>query len=242
MFVILDITLIDFVVTRDPKTDGPPVFLGEAYERAIARAPRSSGGHLPHPNKIYRYELYRQILENNPSIFVLQVNNMTAPEYQLLKRDARSKGLITTAVRNGIFHAAIDDVGVERRLTDTPPPKGWFTMRHMFVGPCCIMFTNETLDDRPSLVKDILGIGEKFSKRVVVIGAMVGKAVWSCDQLKEVAKLPPMARLREEMVGVLSAPAAGIVSTLQQTPGMLVASLQQHVDAQAGGRKGEGET
>ncbi|KAJ3102308.1 hypothetical protein HDU97_000665 [Phlyctochytrium planicorne] len=201
------------------RTYALPSFTGEAAQLAMKRAPRSRNGNLPDISKIYFYEVYREIAKSR-LVVVVQGNNMTASELQSLKRDGKKAGFIVSSVRNSLFVAAQNDLADEMQQ---PQVK---RMKSLMVGPCLVLFSNATDDERPYLVKEAMGVLDKHSKKALLVGGKLDQQVVSADQLRAIVSLPPLKRLREELLGVLSTPGQRVVGLLQRNAQSLVGTLE----------------
>ncbi|KAJ3220032.1 hypothetical protein HDU67_007765 [Dinochytrium kinnereticum] len=195
-----------------------PSFVGQASKIALNRAPKSRNGNLPNISKIYYYEVYRQIAQSR-LVVVVQSNNMKAAELLSLKREGKKAGFAVSSVRNSIFVAAANDIADEKKLLGLKPFKS------LFVGPCIVLFSNALDDERPLLVKEALGVVEKHAKKALLVGGKLDKQVFSADQLRHIVSLPPLKRMREEILGLLVASGQSLVGVLGNKAQSLVGTL-----------------
>ncbi|KAJ3333438.1 hypothetical protein HDU76_008060 [Blyttiomyces sp. JEL0837] len=201
-----------------------PTLTQEEVQIALKRAPRSRNDNMVDSSKIYFYEVYRKILDNR-AVFIFQNNNMTAPEYLHFKHEFRKAGFTVNFLRNGLFGAAAFDHAADHKLGELK------NMKKLLVGPSVAVFSNASDEERPRLLAEFLALSEKFTKKTLLVGGKLDSSVLSNDQLKTVSKLPPLQRLREELLGVLSGPAVMLRSVLEQNQKVLLMSLQQHEKA-----------
>jgi large subunit ribosomal protein L10 len=213
--------------------DAAPILTSDNIQLALQRAPRSRNDNMVSTTKVYFYEIYRQILSSNRAIFVIQNNNLTAHEYKQMKLDIKKAGFTVTAVRNSVFCAAVNDFANENKL------KGIKRLKELFVGPSVVVFSNASDDEKPMIVADFFKAMEKHGKKTLVVGGRLDGVVLSCDQLKEVVKLPPLSMLRSELLGVLSQPAAMVKGVLEQNQKALMLALMSHEKSLEEGASGE---
>ncbi|KAJ3127716.1 hypothetical protein HK100_009581 [Physocladia obscura] len=108
----------------------------------------------------------------------------------------------------------------------------------LLVGPSFIVFPTASASEGPAkpaaanpLARLVAALAPEslspaVAKKTLVAGALVQNShVLSRLQLIEAAKLPTLQRSREELVGLLSAPAAQLKAVLERTPQSLVATL-----------------
>ncbi|KAI9358604.1 hypothetical protein DFJ73DRAFT_145156 [Zopfochytrium polystomum] len=120
---------------------------------------------------------------------------------------------------------------VSRRLTafEIDERLGLMPLQNALVGPCVAIFSDAE-DGRGSgeriLDRVLLAAGKPYAKKMMLVGGAIERQTFSPEQLVEVSKLPTKARLREELVGLLSSPAATLTDILEQNPKSLILSLQ----------------
>ncbi|KAJ3279240.1 hypothetical protein HK104_001621 [Borealophlyctis nickersoniae] len=221
------------------------VMTKERAEWVFANPKRSRRGNPVDHRRLFFFELYSEIIASR-ALFIVQNNNLGAPEYKALKLAFKEKGFIVCATRNRVFQAAT------RNYCEELTQKGQQavgerinTMQPFFAGSTFAVFSNKTDEQQPQLLKDFADVATKFSDKAFVVGAKYDQMVLTADTLKEVMKLPPLAKSREELVGLLSYPSQLLVSVLQRRPQELLMALDQHHKnleeaAGAGGAGGAG--
>ena len=107
-----------------------------------------------------------------------------------------------------------------RALDDTPCQN----LAPLFKGSTALVYGN--LDQTSSLLSCI-----KSEPRLCVLGGKVLDQLFTPRGLEEIAKLPPLEVLRQELVALLSLPQRHTLSLLQRTPVTLTQTLSLHVSS-----------
>ncbi|KAJ3044010.1 hypothetical protein HDV00_003539 [Rhizophlyctis rosea] len=182
------------------------------------------------------YELYSEIISSR-AVFLLQTINIGASQLKQLKLKMKEKGFVIEAgVSNRVLQKAIIDHGAElANGGNATVAERLKVFQQLVYGNCCLVSSNASDDQKPTLVKDFAAIAEEFGKKALFVGAKFDGMVLTPDTLKEVLELPSLAHLRVELVGLLSYPAQSMVSVLQRRPQELLMALAQHQKNLEGG-------
>jgi ribosomal protein L10 len=136
---------------------------------------------------------------------------------------------------NPLFHTLTNNRNdYMRSLKDEGKPYDHLkSLTHLLVGPCIALTSASTDTENPRLLHDLLSTlssptASPYAKKILLVGGAFEGTVVSAEMVKEVAKLPSMARLREEVVGVLSSPAASLAGVLEVSQKMLILNLEMH--------------
>ena len=186
---------------------------------ALKNAKRSSRGNPCDIRKTFLYEIYKDIAPQR-ALFVIQNNNLTASEYQSLKREFRAADFSVTCIQNSVFGAALEVVEPQSAI-----------FRQLLVGPTILVFSNASDTEKPLLLKDFVKAAQKFKHKTLVAGAKLDKIVLSAQMLEKVVAMPNISQLRSQLVGLLQMPGQRLVGTLQQSPMILTRLLAQHEEA-----------
>ncbi|KAI8917167.1 hypothetical protein DFJ77DRAFT_459397 [Powellomyces hirtus] len=204
----------------------------ERAREVFANAKLSRRGNPVDLRRLYLFEQYQEIVGSRV-VFVLQNNNLTSQEYNALKNDFREKGFVITTVRNKVFGAVIEK-HVQQLEAAKVGGRGLRQMKQLFAGPCCVVFSNASDLERPTMAKDFADVAARYKSKLLVVGAKFDNGVLTADTLKDVINLPPLGQLRAELVGLLSQPAQALLGLLQRTPQSLLTTLHQHEQALKG--------
>ena len=151
-------------------------------------------------------EEYKNWLDKSQAIFLLQYSKMNMKAVDEVRAKAREVGGEMHVVKNTIFGLLLDEQGVEggkKYLDDTT-----------LVG--------FAFNDAPALAKVVSDAAKTdFFK---VKGGVLGKGLLSSADVKALADTPPLPVVRAQLLGVLQAPAAKLVRTINE-PARSVASV-----------------
>lgn len=142
-------------------------------------------------------EQYRELLQQSSAIFLTQYGGMSVKELEALRikiGDAQGRINVT---KNTLLRIAMEE-------TDLTPPLDLLT------GPVATSFA---LGEAPTLAK-VLVEQAKANDKLKIIGGMLGDRPLSAAQVEALATLPSLDQLRAQILGMLNAPAQGIVSAV----------------------------
>ncbi|KAF9362975.1 hypothetical protein BGX34_005159 [Mortierella sp. NVP85] len=176
-----------------------------------------------HPDKVFLYDAYTNILNSNRILLICQHNNMSVGELINLRKDLGNAGATMTVVRLGIFSAALR----ETRYANLAP---------LVNGPTAIISCNISPEEEeaqssakvPKGLGGIRRIVEKHSK-MILLGGKVDETLVSVEDMKRIVDMPGIQVLRSQVVGLLSQAGGGrLVQLLQMNPTLLVMNLDAH--------------
>jgi large subunit ribosomal protein L10 len=134
-------------------------------------------------------------MKESKASYVMAFNNMSVKDIQDLRTEAREIGGELHVVKNTLIHLALKNINFE--------DKGFFDEASI------VAFAFE---DIPSLAKivDEASSTEKFT----IKGGFMDGAPIEVDQIKALAKLPPMPQMRAQLLALIQTPAAKLVRTI----------------------------
>ncbi|TPX38232.1 hypothetical protein SmJEL517_g00013 [Synchytrium microbalum] len=208
----------------------------------LAKPKLSQQGNPIDIKRQFLYALYTSILPKR-IVFVIQLNALSASEYQTLTREFRKRGMNILKIRLGVFRAAAKKFGQRGTMSWVPSivdphPESMYTISHkngvrlseMPVGHTAIVFADNIPESVSKVLQSVNQVVDKVKPKVFVVGAKIDCDVYSKAELDYVATLPSIKELREQLVGVLMGPGGKLVQTLQnvqETQGvMLVKTLE----------------
>ncbi|KAI8909753.1 hypothetical protein EDD86DRAFT_144958 [Gorgonomyces haynaldii] len=177
---------------------------------------KSVRGHPVPIKNTYWYNVYRNILENNRSLFIIQNNNLKAQQMQTIKATLKSKDWGLLQVHNRMFKAAVrDQFGKSEKSK----------LQVMTVGSCLLAFNNASDELRPTLLKDL---GDAVKKTDLdLMGGSLDNMLLTRDLYEQVLAMPPLSVQRQMLLGLLESPARGLIGLLGTNPSLLVGLLEQ---------------
>lgn len=154
-------------------------------------------------------EQYENWLAKSQAIFLLQYSKMNMKAVDDVRAKAREAGGEMHVVKNTIFGLLLDQRGLDGKkyLDDTT-----------LVG--------FAYNDAPSLAKVVNDAAKTdFFK---VKGGLLGKSMLSTADVKALADMPPLPVIRAQLLGVLQAPAAKLVRTINEPARGLASVVRAH--------------
>ena len=148
---------------------------------------------------------YEKWLKDSKAAYIMSYHNMSVKTIQDLRAEAREVGGELHVVKNTLMNIALDNVGLEN--------KG------VFDESSIVAFAFE---DAPSMAKII----DKASSTDIfeIKGGFMDGAAIELDQIKTLAKLPPMPQMRAQLLALIQAPASQLVRTIAE-PARQVAAV-----------------
>jgi large subunit ribosomal protein L10 len=154
---------------------------------------------------------YEGWLVKSQAVFLLQYSKMSVKAVDDMRAKAREVGGEMHVVKNTIFGLVLDQLGWEgKKYLDETTLVGF------------------AYNDAPALAKVVSDAAKTdFFK---VKGGLLSKHAISAEEIKSLAELPPLPVVRAQLLGVLSAPAAKLVRTLNEPARGLAAVIKAHSD------------
>lgn len=140
---------------------------------------------------------YRELLHNSSAVFLTQYGGMSVKEMEALRikiGDAQGRFNVT---KNTLLRIAMEEAEM------TPP-------LDLLNGQVATSFA---LGEATTLAK-ILVDQAKASDKLNIIGGMMGNQRLSKAEIEALATLPSLDQLRAQILGLINAPAQGIVSAV----------------------------
>lgn len=156
---------------------------------------------------------YENWLAKSQAVFMLQYSKMGMKEVDAVRAKAREAGGEMHVVKNTLFGIILDELGWDgKNYLDQTTLIGF------------------AFNDAPALAKVVSDAAKTdFFK---VKGGLLSKRAISAEEVKALADMPPLPVIRAQLLGVLSAPAAKLVRTINEPARGLAAVIKAHVDQQ----------
>ncbi len=142
-------------------------------------------------------EQYRELLQQSSAVFLTQYGGMSVKELEALRLkigDAQGRINVT---KNTLLRIAMEENNVA-------PPLDLLTGQ---------VATSFALGEAPTLAK-VLVDQAKANDKLKILGGMLGDRPLSPAEVEALATLPSLDQLRAQILGLISAPAQGIVSAV----------------------------
>ena len=137
----------------------------------------------------------------------VKVNDLAVLRRQLSEKDAQYK-----VVKNNLFKRALKETGYE-------------SVDEHLVGPLGVAFSGDQAGDVAKVLKEFAEKNEKFS----FLAGVLDNVVYSKEQIKKIADLPPKEVLLSQTMAMINAPARYIATGMNQ----VMASLARGIKAVA---------
>lgn len=142
-------------------------------------------------------EQYRELLQNSSAIFLTQYGGMSVKDLEALRlKISDAQGQINVT-KNTLLRVAMEQSDI------TPPTE-------LLAGQVATSFA---LGEAPTLAK-VLVEQVKANDKLKIIGGMLGDRPLTKAEVESLATLPTLDQLRAQIIGLISAPAQGIVSAV----------------------------
>jgi large subunit ribosomal protein L10 len=154
-------------------------------------------------------EQYESWLSKSQAVFMLEYSKMTMKDVDGVRAKAREIGAEMHVVKNTIFDLVLNQHGIDAKK---------YLDRSTLLG--------FAFNDAPALAKVVNDAAK--SDIFKVKGGLLGKQVMSPADVKSLADMPPLPVVRAQLLGVLSAPAAKLVRTINEPARGLAAVVKAH--------------
>ncbi len=154
---------------------------------------------------------YRELLQNSSAVFLAQYAGMSVKEMEALRvKIGDAEGRINVT-KNTLLRIAMEENELE-------PPLDLLTGQ---------VITSFALGEAPSLAK-VLVDSAKTNDKIKIIGGLLGERRLTPSEIEALATLPSLDQLRGQILGLINAPAQGIVSAVTNSVRQVVNVLDAY--------------
>lgn len=157
-------------------------------------------------------EQYVGLLNDSKAVFLTEYTGMGVKELEALRVEVRKAEGSFHITKNTLMRYALEQ-------TDNPVPAD------LLKGQTAAGFAT---GEAPTLAKAFIDYAKKEDKFVIKGGILDGK-VLTANDVKALADLPSLDQLRGQIIGLISAPAQGIVSAVTSGVRQVVNVLDAYV-------------
>jgi large subunit ribosomal protein L10 len=161
-------------------------------------------------------DLYKGWLNENNGIILTSYSGITVKELEGLRRKIREIGGEFHVVKNNLIELALEDAGIKLPA-------------EVLQGTTAIGFTSE---DVPGLAKAISDLARE-SGSMDIKGGVVDRVVYSGNQMKNLADLPPLPIIQAQLLSMIQAPASRVAMALAGSVRQLVNVTKAYADSGA---------
>ena len=142
-------------------------------------------------------EQYTDLLKNSSAIFLTQYGGMSVKDLEALRLKVSEANGQINVTKNTLLRIAME-------ANELTPPVDLMTGQ---------VATSFALGEAPTLAK-VLVDSAKTNDKLTIVGGMLGDRRLSAAEVEALATLPSLDQLRGQILGLISAPAQGIVSAV----------------------------
>lgn len=168
---------------------------------------------------------YKELLNASSGFAVVSVNGLPVTRIQALRRKLRDIGGEYRVGKNTLVIKALEQ-------------SGWTVPTDILQGQTAVVFG---MDNFPGVAKALLTWleAEKIEEaNLKVVGGVMGKSILNAGGVTDVSNLPTLPELQAQIIGLIAAPATGLVSVLQAATGGVVNFMQALEDKLNEGKEG----
>jgi large subunit ribosomal protein L10 len=140
---------------------------------------------------------YKELLQQSSAIFLTQYGGMTVKEMEALRIKLGDANGRINVTKNTLLRIALEEI-------DRVPPHALLNGQ---------VATSFALGEAPTLAK-ILVEQAKANDKLKIVGGMLGDRPLTPAEVEALATLPSLDQLRAQILGLINAPAQGIVSAV----------------------------
>jgi large subunit ribosomal protein L10 len=138
---------------------------------------------------------YKELVEQSRAIFLTEYTGMSVKGMEALRKEVRTANGAFYVTKNTLLQTALQQA-------DMPAPAD------LLIGQTATGFA---LEEVPAMAKALVDYADK-EDAFVLKGGILGDDLLSVEQIEALANLPSLDQLRAQIVGLINAPAQGIVS------------------------------
>jgi large subunit ribosomal protein L10 len=156
---------------------------------------------------------YAGLLQGTGGFVVTSYNRMTVKQVNDIRNrlaDVNGKYIVT---KNTLFTRALQD-------------SGWPVPADLLLGTTAVAFGDSNF---PAIAKAVVGLLKDYEEVLKIKGGVMEGQILNPAQVEAVSNLPSLDELRAQLAGLISQPAAGLVSVLNGGVASVAQVLQAYV-------------
>jgi large subunit ribosomal protein L10 len=161
--------------------------------------------------KTQMMQQYEDWLARSQAIFMVEYSKMGMKEVDNVRAKAREAGGEMHVVKNTLFSRVLDQRGIDAKT---------YLDKTTLIG--------FAFNDAPALAKVVTDAAKTDFFNVK--GGLLGNNAITANDVKALADMPPLPVVRAQLLGVLSAPAAKLVRTVNEPARGLAAVIKAHAE------------
>jgi large subunit ribosomal protein L10 len=160
---------------------------------------------------------YIDTLQKCQGLVISEYRGLTMPKFNKVRLKLREANAEYVVAKNTLLKIALNEVGMA-------------VPEQLLVGPVAVGFA---FGDLSSTVKALLDVS-KDEELLLLKGAIAQTNIYQQNQLKMLSELPTMDQLRASLIGMITQPAATLISLLVTPQRDVVSVIAAYVDKNGG--------
>ena len=161
---------------------------------------------------------YGNLLHSTNGIVLTAYKGLTVAQVGDMRNKLRDIGGRYVITKNTLFKIALRDAG-------------WPVPEDLLQGPVGIAVGNGNF---PAVAKMMVGFLKDYEEVLTITGGVMEGQILNAAQVNAVSNLPSLDELRAQLAGLISQPAAGLVSVLNGGVASIAQVLQAYVTKNSG--------
>jgi large subunit ribosomal protein L10 len=157
--------------------------------------------------------VYGDLLTQANGIVVTEYKNLTVAQISQMRAKLREVQGSYVITKNTLFRIALQNAG-------------WPIPDSLLAGPTGVVFGANNF---PQVAKVAVGFLKDYEGFYTIKGGVMTGTLLNASQVEAVSNLPSLEELRSQLAGLISQPAAGLVSVLNAGVGSVAQVLQAYV-------------
>ncbi len=159
---------------------------------------------------------YREWFSRSQAVILMEYTGLTMKDLDMLRTKIRESGGEFHVLKNSLARVVLQAEGL-------PVPEAYLEKSTA---------ATFAFGDAVATAKALMDASKNLSA-LKVKGGLIGKQVLNEEQVKELAKLPPLSVIRGQLLGILQAPAAKLVRTIAEPARGLAAVVRAYSEKAA---------
>ncbi len=159
---------------------------------------------------------YREWFSRSQAVILMEYTGLTMKDLDMLRTKIRESGGEFHVLKNSLARVVLQAEGL-------PVPEAYLEKSTA---------ATFAFGDAVATAKALMDASKNLSA-LKIKGGLIGKQVLNEEQVKELAKLPPLSVIRGQLLGILQAPAAKLVRTIAEPARGLAAVVRAYSEKAA---------
>lgn len=159
---------------------------------------------------------YTENLTNSEALIVTDFRGLGVSELQALRAKIREAEGSFSVVKNTLARRALEEAGLP-------------VVDEMLIGPVAFGYCNQNITGVAKAIADF----SEDNEHLAIKGGLMGTEILSEAAVKELASLPSIEVLRAQILGLINAPASGLVGVMAGSVRQLVNVFNAYSEQEA---------